>query len=395
MREKYDIVVVGAGPAGSMAARAAAREGASVLLFDKRRELGVPVQCGEALNEDVLKELDIEPDPRWALGNTNAVKLVSPSGIEVRIAERKVVGKVGYILDRKIFDKHLATLAAKGGADIMVGTLVDGLILDDGKPKGVKARGASGRIEVRAEVVIASDGVGSRVARWAGLNTALKLDDIETGIQFQMIGVNFESPSMMEFYFGNKIAPGGYSWVFPKGEDMANVGLGVLGSRAERRPIEYLRDFVARMPGLSKGKVIEINAGGVPVGGPLKQTVKNNLLVVGDAARQVNALTGGGIDSAMRAGDIAGEVAAKAVAEGDTSEKRLGEYEKRWRDLMGKRLERYLKAKNVLVSLTDDDLDRLAKALSDVKFDKISLTDILKVLAKVHPKLLWKLKGFI
>ncbi len=395
MREKYDIVVVGAGPAGSMAARAAAREGASVLLFDKRRELGVPVQCGEALNEDVLKELDIGPDPRWALGNTNAVKLVSPSGIEVRIAERKVVGKVGYILDRKIFDKHLATLAAKGGADIMVGTLVDGLILEDGKPKGVRARGASGRLEVRAEVIIAADGVGSRVARWAGLNTALKLDDIETGIQFQMVGVNFESPSMMEFYFGNKIAPGGYSWVFPKGEDMANVGLGVLGSRAERRPIEYLRDFVARMPGLSKGKVIEINAGGVPVGGPLKQTVKDNLLVVGDAARQVNALTGGGIDSAMRAGDIAGEVATKAVAEGDTSEKRLGEYEKQWRDLMGKRLERYLKAKNVLVSLTDDDLDRLAEALNEVEFDKISLTDILKVLIKAHPKLFWKLKGLM
>ncbi len=388
-------MVVGAGPAGSMAARAAAREGASVLLFDKRRELGVPVQCGEALNEDVLKELDIRLDPRWALSKTNAVKLVSPSGIEVRIAERKVVGKIGYILDRKIFDKHLTTLAAKGGADIVVGTLVDGLILEDGKPKGVRARGTNGRLEVRAEVIIAADGVGSRVARWAGLNTYLKLDDIETGVQFQMVGINFESPSMMEYYFGSKIAPGGYCWVFPKGEDMANVGLGILGSRAERRPIEYLRDFVARMPSLSKGKIIEINAGGVPVGGPIKQTVKDNLLVVGDAARQVNALTGGGIDSAMRAGNIAGEVAAKAVAEGDTSEKRLSEYEKRWRELMGKRLERYLKAKNVLVSLTDDDLDRLAKALSEVKFDKISLTDMLRVLIKAHPKLFWKLKGLM
>ena len=395
MREKYDVVVVGAGPAGSMAARAAVREGASVLLFDKRRELGVPVQCGEALNEDVLKELDIRPDPRWALSKTNAVKLVSPSGIEVRIAERKVVGKIGYILDRKIFDKYLTTLAAKGGADIMVGTLVDGLILEGGKPKGVRVRGANGRLEVRAEVIIAADGVGSRVARWAGLNTYLKLDDIETGVQFQMVGINFESPSMMEYYFGNKIAPGGYCWVFPKGEDMANVGLGILGSRAERRPIEYLRDFVARMPSLSKGKIIEINAGGVPVGGPIKQTVKDNLLVVGDAARQVNALTGGGIDSAMQAGNIAGEVAAKAVAEGDTSEKRLSEYEKRWRELMGKRLERYLKAKNVLVSLTDDDLDRLAKALSEVKFDKISLTDMLRVLIKAHPKLFWKLKGLM
>jgi len=395
LQEKYDIVVVGAGPAGSTAAYAAVRNGASVLMLDRRRELGVPVQCGEALSEDILNELKIKPDPQWAIGRTNTVKIVSPSGIGIRISERKVTGKVGYVLNRKVFDKFLAVRAAKAGADVMVGTYVDGLIIEDGRPQGVKARGMDGKLEVSAKVVIAADGVGSRVARWAGLNTTLKLDDIESGIQFQMVGVDFESPSMTEFYLGSKIAPGGYAWVFPKGEDMANVGLGVLGSRTERRPIEYLRDFVARMPGLSKGKVVEINGGGDPVSGPLKKTVKDNLLVVGDAARQVNALTGGGIDYAMRAGNIAGEVAAKAVSEGNTSEKRLSEYEKRWREQMGKRLERYLKAKDVLLSLTDDDLDKLAEALREVKFDKISLTDMLKALVKAHPKLLWKLKGLM
>lgn len=395
MRKKYDVVVVGAGPAGSTAAYAAARNGASVLMLDRRRELGVPVQCGEALAEDILNELEIKPDPQWAVGRTNVVKIVSPSGIEVRISERKVTGKVGYILNRKVFDKYLATRAAKAGADVMVGTFVDELILEDGKPKGVKARGVNGRFEVAAEVVIAADGVGSRVARWAGLNTTLKLDEIESGIQFQMVGVDFESPSTMEFYLGSKIAPGGYAWVFPKGEDMANVGVGVLGSRAQRGPIEYLQDLVARMPGLSKGKVVEINGGGVPVSGPIKRTVKDNLLVVGDAARQVNPLTGGGIDSAMRAGNIAGEVVAKAVKEGNTSEKKLKEYEKRWRKSMARRLERYLKGKEVLLSLSDDELDRLAKSLSGVKFDKISLTDMLKALAKAHPKLLWKLKGLL
>jgi len=395
LQEKYDVVVVGAGPAGSTAAYAAAINGASVLMLDRRRELGVPVQCGEALSEDILNELKIKPDPQWAIGRTNAVKIVSPSGIEIRISERKVTGKVGYVLNRKVFDKFLAVRAAKVGADVMVGTYVDGLIIEDGRPQGVKAWGMDGKLEVSAKVIIAADGVGSRVARWAGLNTTLKLDDIESGIQFQMVGVDFESPSMTEFYLGSKIAPGGYAWVFPKGEDMANVGLGVLGSRTERRPIEYLRDFVARMPNLSKGKVVEINGGGDPVSGPLKKTVKDNLLVVGDAARQVNALTGGGIDSAMRAGNIAGEVAAKAVSEGNTSEKRLSEYEKRWREQMGKRLERYLKAKNVLVSLTDEEMDQLAKTLSVVKFDKISLMDMIRAMTKAHPKLLWKLKGLM
>jgi len=394
--EKYDVVVVGAGPAGSMAARAAARSGAKVLLLDKRRELGVPVQCGEALAEEPLRDLGIKPNPRWIAGEINAVRLISPSGIEVSIAEKSVVhGKVGFILDRKVFDKHLAMLAAGEGADVKVGTLVDGLLMDGKKIAGVRASSFDGRMEVRAEVVIAADGVVSRVARWAGVKTALKPDDIESGIQFQMVGIDIKSTDVMEFYFGSKITPGGYAWVFPKGGEMANVGIGILGSRMQRPAIEYLTDFVNSRPELRKGRVIEINGGGVPVGGPIPKTVKDNVLIVGDAARQVNALTGGGIDSAMRAGDIAGDVAAKAVAEADVSEKRLMEYEKRWREQMEKRLKRYLNAKDVLLSMSDDELDRLAKALQGVEFDKISLTDMLKVLTKVNPKLLWKLKGLM
>lgn len=396
IKEKYDIVVVGAGPAGSMAARAAAKTGAKVLLLDKRRELGVPVQCGEALAEEPLRDLGIKPDPRWIAGKVNAVRLISPSGIEVSIAEKSAVhGKVGFILDRKVFDKHLAMLAAKEGADVRVGTLVDGLLMDGKKIIGVKASSFDGRMEVRAEVVIAADGVVSRVARWAGVNTVLRLDDIESCAQFQMVGIDVKSPEVMEYYFGSRITPGGYAWLFPKGRDMANVGIGILGSRMQRPAIDYLKDFVNSMPRLKKGRVIEINGGGVPVGGPIPKTVKDNLLIVGDAARQVNALTGGGIDSAMRAGDIAGEVAAKAVASGDASEKKLKEYEKRWRKQMGKKFERYLKAKEVLLDMSDDELDKLAKALQGVEFDKISLTDMLKVLTKVNPKLMWKLRGLM
>lgn len=392
--KNYDVIIVGAGPAGSTAAYAAAKGGASVLMVDRRRELGVPVQCGEALAEDVLKELKIKPQERWAVNRTNAVKIVSPGGIGVRVAER-AGGKVGYILDRKQFDKFLAVRAVEAGAESVVGTFVHGLLMEDGKPVGIKAKGVQGGFEARAKLVVAADGVGSRVAGWAGLKTTLKHQDIETCAQFQMVGVDVESTGLLEFYLGSKISPAGYAWVFPKGEDMANVGLGVLASRAERRPIDYLKDFVARMPNVSKGKAVEINIGGVPVCGPLKQTVKDNLIVVGDAARQVNPLTGGGIDSAMRAGTIAGEVAAKAVKEGNTSEKKLKEYDKRWREVMGKRLERYLKAKDVLLSLSDEEMDKLARALADVKFDKISLTDMLRSLMKADPKLLWKLKGLI
>ncbi len=391
MDDKYDIVVVGAGPAGSMAARAAAKAGMKVLMLDKRRELGVPVQCGEALNEDVLKELRVKPRRRWTMSRIKAAKLVSPSGVSV-VVEGRSVGKIGYILDRKIFDKHLALLAVKAGSDIKVDTFVDGLVKKNSKVEGVRARDIEGRIKVRADVVIAADGVMSRVARWAGVNTTLGPDEIESCAQFKMVGVDIESTSTMEFYFGSKIAPGGYVWVFPTGRDTANVGLGVLPSLAKRSPVKYLGNFIEAMSTLRKARVFEMNAGGVPVCGPVERTVKDNVLIVGDAARQVNALTGGGIDSSMRTGNIAGEVAAEALASGDVSEKRLNEYDKRWRELMGKSLDRYLKGKKVLIDLSDDDLDKLARSLQGVKFDKISLTGMLKVLIKAHPKLLWKLR---
>jgi len=270
---------------------------------------------------------------------------------------------------------------------------VNRVILENGRAAAVVGSGIGGRVEVRCKVLIAADGVGSRVARWVGIRSTLTPADLDTCAQFQMVNVKLESSRLLEFYLGSKIAPGGYAWVFPKGEDYANIGVGVLASRAEVPPIEYLRRFVEKMPNLARGKIVEVNAGGVPVCGPLRQTVKSNVILVGDAARQVNPLTGGGIDSAMRAGTIAGEVAAKAVKEGNVSEKRLREYERRWREDFGGRLQKYLKAKEVLLSLSDEELDKLASTVSKVHFDRISLTDLLKEIVRADPKLLFKLRG--
>lgn len=393
MNESYDVLVVGAGPAGSSAARAAARNGAEVLVVDKRRELGVPVQCGEALNEDILEELNIEPDPRWAINKVNGVRIVSPAGISFSLSE-EVGGKVGYILDRKVFDQYLAILAARAGAEVRTCTFVDGLLTDDGKITGVTARSPEGKMEFRADVVVAADGVMSRVARWAGIDTTLKHSEIESGVQFKMVGIGIESPSVMEFYFGEKIAPGGYAWVFPRGEDTANVGLGVLAKRAKRPPIEYLRDFVEGRSELREGRIVELNGGGIPVSGPIGETVRENLLVVGDAARQVNPLTGGGMDSSMRAGNIAGEVAARVVAGGKVSQDVLKEYEELWREEMGEKFEKYLMGKEVLLELSDEELDDLARHLSKLDFEGVSLTDLLVAL-KSHPKLSEKLGGIL
>lgn len=391
-KNEYEIVVVGAGPGGSTAARYAAENGADVLFIDKRQELGVPVQCGEALSEEVLNDLDIEPDPCWAVNKIDKSKLVAPSGEFITMAQR-TASKIGYILDRKIFDKELAILAVRQGADLMTSTYVDRLVQEQEKISGVSYKSIEEKGEISADIVIAADGVMSRVARWAGFNTNLPPEQIESGVQFKIVDAGLESKSQMEFHFGNKIAPGGYAWVFPKAEDIANVGLGVQPPRAEKKPIKYLKDFVSNKPELAKGQIMEVNVGGVPVSGPVDKTYGDNIMIVGDAARQVNALTGGGIDWAMRAGKTAGEVAAKAVTEGDTSKANLKEYEERWKNQMGEDLERYYKGKEVLLDLSDEELDDLADTLQDVDFEEISLADLLKAIMKTSPRLMIKLRG--
>ncbi len=390
---EYDVVVVGAGPAGSTAARLAAENGTEVLMIDKRRELGVPVQCGEALTEEVLEELDIEVNPRWAVNRIDSTRLVSPSGKPVEIEQKTSASKMGYILDRKVFDRDLAVKAVREGSDIMTSTFVDGLIKDDGEIEGVTYRSREGRGEVHSNLVIAADGVMSRVARWAGFDTNLSPDDVESGSQFKLVGADIESKSTMEFYFGEKTAPGGYAWVFPRGEDIANVGVGVLPSRSEKPSIEYLKDFVGGRPEFSDARVFEINVGGVPVSGPLDETVGDDIILIGDAARQVNSLTGGGIDWSMRAGEIAGKVAAKAVSNGDTSKDALEEYEDKWRERMGEKLDMYNVGKEILIDLSDDELDDLADTLQDVDFEEISLTKMLQVVMENHPQLMTKLEG--
>jgi len=191
-----------------------------------------------------------------------------------------------------------------------------------------------------------------------------------------------------EFFLGREIAPKGYAWVFPKGEDCANVGLGIGGdmSGEQHHAIDYLKAFVhSRFP---DGKILAEICGAVPVCGLIPESVADGLVLVGDAAWHVNPLTGGGILYAMHAGEIAGEVVADAVQENDVSKKRLQEYDARWRRGFGKRLDTGLKAKEFFFKLSDEDLNTLAHSLAGVKIQELSTGALLLELVKRNPKML-------
>ena len=262
----------------------------------------------------------------------------APNGKFVRIDYED---KEGWVIERKLFDKYLATLASNEGALIKAKSNVVKIKRKDKKVYLSYIDSTGNERVVITNVVIACDGIESKIARELGLNTSLAHIDIASCIQFEMTNVEIDE-KRIELYFGNNIAPGGYVWIFPKGKRHANIGIGVRKPFAKKHAIDYLLDFISKNEKLKNGSIIEVNAGGVPVGGLMKNMVEDNLIVAGDAAHQVNPIHGGGISEAWVAGRIAADVVIKAFSKNDFRKKILDSYNQLWWGERGKKLEKIL-----------------------------------------------------
>ncbi len=387
MKTDYDVIVIGAGPGGSMAARKCAEEGLDVLLIEKRQEIGSPVRCAEGVSKKGLQKF-VNPQKKWIAAEIRGAKIYSPDGTEIVMSEEMAGSEVGYVLERKIFDRYLARLSARAGAEVLVKTRATGFERENDIMK-VKMVHFGEQIDYTAKIIIGADGVESKVGRWAGIDTTLKLSEVESCVQYLLSGIELD-PEYCLFYLGNNVAPGGYVWVFPKGEREANVGIGVLGSRVDRRPKEYLDEFIKKSyPG---GKPVEMVVGGVPVKGEIETAVSDNVMLVGDAARHTDPITGGGIINAMEAGVYAGEVAGIAVEKGDYSAQTLSLYDEKWKSTIGKTIARNAILKDKFVTFTDDQLNSLAKALEGVKLEDLGVTELIRRIITKNPKLLWDIK---
>jgi digeranylgeranylglycerophospholipid reductase len=194
-------------------------------------------------------------------------------------------------------------------------------------------------------------------------------------------------PAAILLHFGEAVAPGGYAWVFPKGEGAANVGLGVVALRAEgRSACDHLDRYVAReFPG---GRVTGRTVGGVIVHPTIKRTVADGLLVCGDAAHMINPLSGGGIVNAMKAGRLAAHTAADALAAGDTSAARLQRYHESWMALLGDDHVRFHRVKDALAKCDDSFYDRLAQSVNRIPTERRTLGRIFASALVRQPSLL-------
>lgn len=387
---KYDAVIVGAGPAGSVTARFAAESGAKVLLIDRRPEIGVPVLCGEGISQriDNWHMLD---GTDWIATKMDGAKIYSPDDTRVTLSKEMAGNETGYVVYRDLFDKELARQAGKAGADLLLKTEAIELLKKKGEINGVKVNQFDESFDIEADIVVGCDGVESKVGSWGGINTKLKAIDLETCFQYTLENVNWPE-DYCEFYLGKKRAPGGYIWVFPKGKGEFNVGIGILASLSSPgKPKALLDEFIQGHAELKKGNPIRMLTGAVSVAKPV-ETVRDHLLLVGDAARHADAITGGGLTTSLEGGKIAGEVIGEAVENQQFDKNFLERYEKRWKEVFGQKLLRDYVVKEIMLDMDDKTLNMLADSLKDYKFEEFSTLSLVKALVLKHPTLLMKLK---
>ena len=230
-----DVVVVGAGPAGSMAARSAAENGAGVIILEEHSRVGHPVYCAEGLSLNGIKDAGVEPVPPIVSQEITRARVYAPNTefVELYSSDWK-----GYNLNRDAFDRALAENAERAGAELLLDTRATRVVKEGNLATGVDAISKGDELKVRSKVVIGADGCASVVRKTAGL--ARWFPDVVTCAQFRLGGLNLDEPGVNDFLLGGNLAPGGYAWVFPKSNEVANVGLGVrkIHSSSHRVPRE-------------------------------------------------------------------------------------------------------------------------------------------------------------
>ncbi len=375
--------MVGAGPAGSSTAVGALRAGVKVTIVDRKTNVGIPVQCGEAIGKTGPGVAEIDIPEESIRAPLRGFRLYSPGQLSVDYATEEASG---FTIDRRIFDKELFARATEAGAESLLGARVLDITRSNGTVTGVVVRHDGKRKTLKAQVVIGADGVNSQIARLTGLRKAYKPDDIDSCFGYEMANCDLEVTDLMEFLLGSELSPRGYIWIFPKGARRANVGIGIGGGVETKTAKEYLDHFlkhhkVAKQQ-LSKARVIETRVGALPVCGPNKTNVVDGALLVGDAAGQIHPITGGGMGYAMVCGSIAGRVAAECIQKGTISAQHLHKYEKEWRKLYGGEFDQSLKLRDLILETEDATLDKLAEIVTGESIVRMTAGKKVKIFMK-------------
>jgi len=375
--QNCDVLVVGSGPAGSGAGRAAAEGGARTIVIDRKKEIGTPVQCGEVIGRSILAMTDVKIPSYAQCCEQNYTRFIVDRKVQIDNHEaywRSVT------VERKMFDKYLAERAARAGAAVQSDARLLSVEKDGDEISSCQLLVQGDKVEVEPKIVIAADGVHSTVAKLLG-KELFTSESVARGVEYEMVSKK-RVPPCMQIFIEPEIGLG-YGWIIPKGPYRANVGLGVVGGTESRRGA--LTDWIELNPIVNQyfdsEKILEVKTGDAPVPGFLGGPSSGNVLFAGDAAGQTLAFVGEGIMPSYICGTVAGRVASAAVKDREALER----YDAEINDLLGEDLEMGADLRDLLVTIwTESDMsDEQRSVVSAFIMNEIIPMDDLEKIEKL------------
>jgi digeranylgeranylglycerophospholipid reductase len=348
---KYDILIVGGGPAGLSAAYSAARENAKTLVLEKDDSIAQNIRTSGVSWIDDMKRLAIPEKCYNAIKN---FRIISPSkDIVLRGKTPK-----SCVLDVRSTYQYLATLAAREGAEISVRSEVQSVKSNSNRISGVVANTTRGKMEIDSNLVIDASGFNSVVARRSGL--ARNWTRYGIGAEYECYCDDID-PETWILMVGHKYSDAGYAWIFPISKQRVRIGTGVGRPESITDPIKKLNSImeskIKPLDELRNIQPIEFHYGFIPNEGSRKSTIFDGLMLVGDSAGQANPLVLEGIRFAIEFGRVAGEVGANSLSKGCTRES-LEQYEKFWKERVSSKIKSSLKVQSRWLQMNDDSWDR-------------------------------------
>ncbi|MEM2463096.1 MAG: NAD(P)/FAD-dependent oxidoreductase [Candidatus Bathyarchaeia archaeon] len=360
-----DLIVVGGGPSGSFCALNTAKRNINVTVFEEHNEIGVPCHCAGHLSISGLNDLELYPLPKNIVKNIfRGAKIYSPSGLEFSV---RFFSPLTCAVDRSLFDKHLAYLAKKAGANFLFKSRVERLILEKGFVKGVEANVNGKTLKILGKIVVDAEGASYKILRQTGLLPPAK-DSFVNCVNAEVENVENIELDTVEVFLGTTYAPGFYAWLIPLNDGKVKVGLGAKTGN----PKAFLQRLMHKHPAASKklkrAKILREALHPIPLSGPVK-AYSNGFLAVGDAAAQVKPTTGGGVIFGLNCAKIAADVAAEALEKNDYTSKFLRLYQQRFTKLLGFDIKVMKAARKMLEKLPDKKLDKIIDFCNKIRLD--------------------------
>jgi digeranylgeranylglycerophospholipid reductase len=340
--KNFDVIIVGAGSGGCLAAKTVADSGFEVCMVDRKREedIGDKV-CGDAIGKHHFDNLNLaHPSGEELEQRIEGIKIYSPN-MET-VVNIKGEGVHGYLVNRQLFGQRLLKEAKDAGTILLDSTLVADSIIKKRYITGIVAKDLkSGKnFEMSARVVVDASGYSAvlrkKLPPEIGIEREVKNEDVVVCYrEIRRVREQISDPSFCEIYLNLQRVPGGYYWIFPKRSTKVNVGLGVAMNKGFPNPKNLFHDIILSMPFFKDSRALTGGGGHVPTRRPLSSMVGNGVLIVGDAACQVNPIHGGGIGSSMMGGAKAGEVINEALDREDVSREGMWSYTGKFMEVYG------------------------------------------------------------